>query len=129
MAYLFYKYGLRGTDSPDGPFLSYAIEEQNASSLKWHERFHQINVSFSPRPRSLLSSHPYPASILNSGLTTMFIAIWKGALSQTRKLLLLKSIKEDWGPESYINLLLFALTSKNQYNTDKKHPTIDSLLN
>ena len=105
MANLFYKYSLRSVDSPDNSLLFHTVEEQKSMNFKWYERFHQINISFSPHPKTMLDSLTFPSSILHSGLRSMFIAIWKGALTQTKKLQLLNSMKQEWGAEPYINSL------------------------
>ena len=111
MANLFYNYCLRSVDSPDNTLLFHTVKEQKSINLKWHERFQQINVSFSSHPRIKLDSLTSPSSILKAGLKAMFNAIWKGALTQSKKLQLLNSLKQEWGPDPYINSLPLNLRS------------------
>ena len=101
----YYKFCLRGTDAHEQSLLFHTVEEQKLKNMKWYAKFQQMNNSFSSRPATPLDYLPSPITILNSGLITMFKAIWDGALIQSKKLTLLKSLKQDWGPEPYINLL------------------------
>ena len=107
MAKMFYNYGLRCIDSPDDSLLHHAIEDQKFLNLQWYTRYQHLDTSFSPQPGSVLSSSSSPTVVLTKAIKGMFKAIWSGALQQSKKLLLLKSIKSDWGPAPYINDLSF----------------------
>ena len=107
MPKVFYNYGLRCGECPENTLLYHTVKAQQKLKLPWIKRFQEIDTSFSPNPRTILSKHASPTTTLTNGLKRMFKAIWSGALQQSKKLQLLKSIKTDWGPAPYLNELSF----------------------
>lgn len=101
----FYEYCIRATLAPDSSLLFHTMKEQQANDLKLFQKFQQLNITFSTNPKSNLETETAPSRTLKKGLMTMFTAIWDGALTQSRKLNVLRSIKDKWEPEYYIQSL------------------------
>ena len=105
----FYKYVLKVSTNDNLSLLYHTYIEQKSLNLPWYQTFCKIDKAFSPTISKTLLETPYPLLSLQSGITNMFTAIWKGALDKSQKLDFLAEIKAKWGQEQYIRCLSFSL--------------------
>ena len=105
----FYKYALEASTKDDTSLLYHTFIEQKNLKLKWYQTFCKVDKAFSSMVSKTLQETPTPLRTLQSGISNMFTAIWKGALEKSQKLTFLTDIKTKWGQEHYIRCLSFSL--------------------
>ena len=107
MSKLFFNYNVRCRESADDTLVFHTVEAQKLHPFQWHIAYDKLNSVFSPTPNSKLSDHKSPQNLLVTGMKTMFTAICTGALQQTKKLQVLKTLKDSWGAEPYLDSLSY----------------------
>ena len=112
----FYKYVLKASTSDTSSstsdtscLLYHSYIEQKTLNLQWYRTFCKIDEAFSPTIARTLRETPTPLPTLQTGITNMFTAIWKGAMVKSPKLSFLVESKNSWGQENYIRCLPFSL--------------------
>ena len=101
---------LKRLESDNSPALvRHALKEQEMSSLGWFTGLQNLKTSLE---RAHQRDYPYPSQI-RAGLKIWFENTWDAERRANKKLNYYNSIKEEFGPELYLNLHLGYWESKH----------------